>query len=511
MQNIIQDTLKNEEPLYESLTDSPPPLTNSGQRNRPDDACPPHTVENTLTENRLTKKMIRASLCALSAIFLTFTMQVSAGASGFVVVSGDDADDFGHCSYNPSSAYNCGGTYPTLLKRAVDTSSIVGQPILAIGVNSSYARTALTNWNNPANGGPGVAITHISSSSAIASAILTDYSVIYIPSYSDHTSGGITNTELGYLSGRQGDIADYVNVHGGSVLALTEANASNGWGWLPVPLTTANTSFLLATPTAELIAISPGTTDANMDHCCYHNVFTGPAGYSGLDVLAVRSDGNATYDGLPVILGGLGTILTAEICDDGQDNDGDGAIDNDDTDCHVCGDADLDPGEECDDGNNIDGDDCDSTCQIECSDDDADGVCNEDDNCPNVANAGQADADGDGAGDACDACPLDPDDDLDGDGVCGDIDVCPGTAANDPDAGVPSRSLGVNHWADIDGDGVFDTSLPEGVGPNLYFTIDDTLGCICAQIIEALDLGKGHVKFGCSISAMQDWIALVNP
>src|SRR6266403_1946726 len=39
-----------------------------------------------------------------------------------------------------------------------------------------------------------------------------------------------------------------------------------------------------------------------------------------------------------------------------------------------------------------------------CRDQDGDGVCDADDNCPLVANPDQADADGDGLGDACDPC-----------------------------------------------------------------------------------------------------------
>src|SRR2546425_3626102 len=39
-----------------------------------------------------------------------------------------------------------------------------------------------------------------------------------------------------------------------------------------------------------------------------------------------------------------------------------------------------------------------------CRDQDGDGVCDVDDDCPLVANPGQADADGDGIGDACDPC-----------------------------------------------------------------------------------------------------------
>ena len=50
-----------------------------------------------------------------------------------------------------------------------------------------------------------------------------------------------------------------------------------------------------------------------------------------------------------------------------------------------------------------------------CPDTDGDGLADQTDNCPIVANADQRDADGDGAGDLCDATPRG--DDPDGDGV----------------------------------------------------------------------------------------------
>jgi hypothetical protein len=101
--------------------------------------------------------------------------------------------------------------------------------------------------------------------------------------------------------------------------------------------------------------------------------------------------------------------------------------------------------------------------------------------------------------------------DSDGDGIPDDQDLCPDTAQSDTAAGVPEIELGVNRWADIDGDGVFDTNLPNGHGPRLSFTMEDTQGCNCAQIISELELGHGHSRFGCSISAMRDWVMYVDP
>lgn len=108
--------------------------------------------------------------------------------------------------------------------------------------------------------------------------------------------------------------------------------------------------------------------------------------------------------------------------------------------------------------------------------------------------------------------------DGDGDGVLDDLDVCPGTIIPE---GVPTVRLGVNRFALVDGDGVFDTRSPgprsslsayaSTPGPRASFTIEDTAGCSCEQIIEAQSLGAGHEKFGCSIGAMREWIDLVNP
>ena len=98
--------------------------------------------------------------------------------------------------------------------------------------------------------------------------------------------------------------------------------------------------------------------------------------------------------------------------------------------------------------------------------------------------------------------------DEDKDGVGDDVDVCPATTLPES-AG--SQGLGVNRFADTDGDGVFNTVLPNGNGPQRSFDIFDTAGCSCEQIIEEVGLGKGHTKFGCSIGAMDNWVRRVSP
>jgi len=106
--------------------------------------------------------------------------------------------------------------------------------------------------------------------------------------------------------------------------------------------------------------------------------------------------------------------------------------------------------------------------------------------------------------------------DEDGDGVPNPMDVCPGTVI--PES-VPTERLGINRYALVDEDGIFDTTDPGNrsslarsqSGALSFFTVGDTGGCSCEQVIEAQHLGKGHEKFGCSLGAMRNWVKLVNP
>ena len=52
----------------------------------------------------------------------------------------------------------------------------------------------------------------------------------------------------------------------------------------------------------------------------------------------------------------------------------------------------------------------------------------------------------------------------------------------------------MNHFALTDDDAIFDTTPPKGEGPRTVFTLADTAGCSCAQIVEALGLGEGDTN-----------------
>jgi hypothetical protein len=166
---------------------------------------------------------------------------------------------------------------------------------------------------------------------------------------------------------------------------------------------------------------------------------------------------------------------------------------------------------------------------VEEPDTDVDGILDVQDNCPLVSNREQLDFDADGSGDECDS-----DDDNDGlldvdekngcqqnsDTTCGVVvevdedtdgiieeDLCPYTKIDQ--AG--SDRLLPNHWR-YTGAGWMKGSLHRGIVRHNVYTMNDTRGCSCDQILEVL---SGHFnkpskrlqKFGCPSGLIEEFMS----
>lgn len=96
--------------------------------------------------------------------------------------------------------------------------------------------------------------------------------------------------------------------------------------------------------------------------------------------------------------------------------------------------------------------------------------------------------------------------DSDGDRVLNSVDFCPGTAI--PES-VPTNFRRKNCYA-LTGQGVPDITTFQNTNKTVITTAD-TGGCSCEQIIAELGLGTGQRRFGCTKSAMLEWIDQVSP
>ena len=119
------------------------------------------------------------------------------------------------------------------------------------------------------------------------------------------------------------------------------------------------------------------------------------------------------------------------------------------------------------DGVNDDVDNCPTVANANQADNDSDGIGNKCDNCRGIANPDQVDTDGDGNGDACDECPIDPFNDADGDGICADQDNC------------PNEGNGAQGDADDDGIGNLCDNCPGIFNPDQTDTDGDGIGDAC--------------------------------
>lgn len=102
--------------------------------------------------------------------------------------------------------------------------------------------------------------------------------------------------------------------------------------------------------------------------------------------------------------------------------------------------------------------------------------------------------------------------DSDNDSILDGVDMCANT--NIPET-APSKGLKSNHFALLDGDIFFDTKIKEKKKKHkkdkkskYSFSLVDTAGCSCEQIVAEKGKGKskGHLKHGCSSGVMKEWV-----
>jgi hypothetical protein len=99
--------------------------------------------------------------------------------------------------------------------------------------------------------------------------------------------------------------------------------------------------------------------------------------------------------------------------------------------------------------------------------------------------------------------------DRDGDGFLDTDDACPACTTR-PES-VPFEYLGVGRWALLDADDEFETVAAGKRPVPAPFTLADTKGCSCEQIVGSTGAGDIHLRRGCATSLMEDWIASVTP
>lgn len=234
---------------------------------------------------------------------------------GPVFIDGGDRDS--HGSYTgvlPTGSNNDGWLF---IEQAIDfvgSNVFNGAPndILAIGVTGGTGSGTANGALTFAAGENGYGITYVTTPAAIGAVDFNLYKMIYVPSNEPNTTGGINGANLDALAARTADIQAFVR-NGGGLVAQTDADADVAapadpgrvpYDWLEIPNPFSIIDFgaggisgvLRKTPQAIAAGFTISDT-ALTNGIPYHNVFTGPAGFNGLDIFVLDRGPNNVVDG----------------------------------------------------------------------------------------------------------------------------------------------------------------------------------------------------------------------
>jgi hypothetical protein len=196
-------------------------------------------------------------------------------------LTGDDSDDSGHCE----TASSCNGLIVTIFSYAISLSGVKNtqKDVLALGITGAQALSAFTSWQS----GVGFTADILNTDSEINNVDFSQYKVIYMPSSSYQTTGGISCSQLSLIAARSTELINFVNTLKGSLMTLTQDGCpSTGYTFLAVPLVTTSISASTVTIMTALTSVVTTLSPTSLDHCCYHTGYPGPD-YGGLDILAV--------------------------------------------------------------------------------------------------------------------------------------------------------------------------------------------------------------------------------
>ena len=145
------------------------------------------------------------------------------------------------------------------------------------------------------------------------SATFSSYKILYVPSDSGNTGGGITDADNALLTARKAEIGSFVGA-GGGLMMLTQQGLALPYSSVELPLPfTVSSSFTgpggsgTLFQTAALAAAGFSISDAELSvGTPVHNAFTGPSGFNGLQVLITNGSGGT---GDVITLGGGATTV----------------------------------------------------------------------------------------------------------------------------------------------------------------------------------------------------------